>query len=262
MDYLENLICVLLHGPSGAGKSETAKLIAAPNGVRSETISSSHKIFWDYRVLAAPLNEMHTIKTNVVGADLEDRQLWLLHDVFVNLFPIGSVNFADFIELIYDTQAYPLQLLEDVHGHHIKDRDFMTFTADACHKLYPNIFATYLSKSIIQNYKAIERSQAEDDLLFKNIVVVADLRLVPELETFKDLNCKLITIKLNVSDEEQDIRLLNRDNRVLSESQRKHETQISPFTNQDFDLVLQTDDYDLASQVLNIKDYIIGQITN
>jgi cytidylate kinase len=263
MDELDNLVCVLLHGPSGAGKSQTAKLIAAPEGVRAERIKQHYKTFWDYRSLAAPLGEMHTIKTQTVGADVESRQLWLLHQVFTELFLPTSVDFNDFIELIYDTQAYPLVLKENAHGQVVRDRDFMTRTADACHKLIPNVFAKYLTRSIFQKHREFMRQHEDIIDQCKNIVIINDLRLRSELESFlvlEDFGAQVITIRLDVSLLEQDARLLERDNRILTEEQRKHETQISPFTDNDFNLIVNTNDYDLPNQVLLVERFIVDQI--
>ena len=130
--------CVLLHGPSGSGKTETAKNIASPTGLKSAFKYKDATILFDHKFLAAPLVDIHTIKTETKGPNEFNRQLWMIHDTLLNVFPPLSIGFDDFIETVYDAQAWDLKI--KYHEEKIvRDRDFMTGFADICHGLLENL---------------------------------------------------------------------------------------------------------------------------
>lgn len=248
MSDLNNLVCVLFNGSSAAGKTQTARGIAAPQGLGLEENYSGTLVSWDFRPLASTLAEMHSIKVDVQGNDYQSRQLWMLHQVLTDLFFPNSVDFDDFIELLYDIASYPLNITYDSNDRMVRDRDFMTTIADACHSLKPNIFANNLTNKILQDFKVFTREH--QDLDAKKIVIVPDLRLMPELESFEKIGCKLIKIRFEIPKEVQESRMIQRDGKQLTPKQQAHPTQSFQFDDSLFDLTI-----DCASG-LSLKDQI------
>lgn len=257
--YQDNITCVLFHGPSGSGKTETAKMISAPQGLVLTQKYNDQIIISDTIALAAPLIEMHSIKIQTQGANADDRQLWMLHQVFNQLIPTLSCPFDDFIEAIYDAQSYTLNTSETESGI-VRDRDFMTSTADACHELADNPFAKLAVAKIKNGYTdAMVEHDAESKVHY--LVIISDLRLRKEWDQFHESFDNIIKIKLDVSEKIQNKRLMERDNELLESHQLNHETQVSPFDDDEFDLVVKSDQLSLDDQVSMVKEYIFNEMT-
>lgn len=245
----ENVTCVLLHGRSASGKTETARQV-----IRGRFGTTT--VVMDHKQLAAPLRILHSIRTETAGPDSKSRQLWLIHGVLTDLFPYGSVNYEDVIELVYDIYDYPIQTAKNEEGQIVRDRDFMTSVADMIHSLYPNVFADYLVREI----KRLAKDVGEDT---PYRVVVSDFRLEDELNTFKE-NFETIVVNFDVSDTTQAKRLLKRDGQVLTERQKKHPTQ-QPLPTEFFDYSIDTETLSLDEQIdqtLKIIESTIKQDAN
>ena len=256
---IENIRCVFLHGKSGAGKTQTARKIIPPGRENPGVQEGSVLRMWDHEQLAAPLVALHSIKTDTVGNDSDNRQLWLIDDILGNLFPYATVPYDDLIELVYDIHAYPLVIGSNHDGQAVRDRNFMTYTADRCHELYPNIFADYLARKIQNNYRMLEKEHPEP--LVEYNVLISDLRLRPELELFKSKFSDVTVIKLEVSEDIRANRLLERDGWALTNEQLAHPTQSSPFTEDEFDQIVNTDTLSLTDQASMIMQYLENPLT-
>lgn len=249
-------ICVLIHGPSGSGKTQVARTIATSEGVqRLERINNTN-VIWDYKALSSPLGELFTTKTTIKGDDEESRQLWMILHILEDLFPYNSISFGELYNLIMAIYAYPLELKTNDQGDLVRDRNFMTNVADMCHALYFNPFAKHLIRKIRAESSL---SDVIDGNPSQRIIVVPDLRLVRELEAFEQSDFSLIKIKFDISHDLQVERLIKRDSDPLTPEQLQHETQLSEFHDDDFDIVIKADNLSLADQISMTKDYIIQQ---
>lgn len=252
----KHILCVLLHGPSGSGKSQTAKEIAVPNGVVTSWKQNHTKVVMDHKFFAAPISEIHSIKIKTLGFKATDRQLWMIHEVLRDVFPPLSISFEDFIELIYDAQAWDLNW----HNHDseiIKDRDFMTDFADKCHHLMDNPFARTLVRSIKKDINK-DYELGDNNLLY--VPIISDLRLRRELNFIESQFDNIIKIKLDASLGKTNERLLNRDKKTLTNQQLLHETQVSPFEDHEFDLIVQSDEINLQAQIEVVRRFILDHV--
>jgi len=177
-----------------------------------------------------------------------------------------AVAYDDFIETVYDIASYPLKMKGDLGAN---DRDFMTSAADMLHKLSYNCFAESLARSIFMDASHIDKlhwdhwENSQDDSTPQEVTkvfVVSDLRYPDELKVLKKLSSNVHVIKFDVSPETQKSRLLDRDGFLLTEEQNAHPTQSSPFDEDEFDLVINTDTLSPQDQAVMMKDYIMNTV--
>lgn len=273
------LAFVLFNGPSGSGKTQTAKGVAAPAGVPQQFRRDNHLIRMDHKSLASPLVGLHSIKVRTKGEGAANRQLWLIHDTITDLIPPLSADFTDTMELVYDIQAYPLKVSYK-EDEMVRDRNFMTNIADACHNLVHNPFAKRLIREAEKETRAaaeeIEQTltnnpaaygfekgykfEEGEEVQFTNVVLVSDLRLMRELKGFLRTRHTVRTILLKMEETTQRSRLIERDGKNLTEDQKTHETQVFNFEEGKFDLVVNTDTIDLNEQIETVGNYIFEQL--
>lgn len=249
---------VLLHGPSGSGKSETAKGIAAPEGIILTKEYKDTIVKFDTMALSSPLIEMHSIKRNTQGHNAQDRRLWLLSQIVGEVIPPLNASFEDYIELIYDIESYNLNIKTN-DGVEIRDRDFMTGIADMCHSMVKDPFCRHLTNRVRDERRRHLENHTEDKP-FHYLVIVSDLRLRRELNYFQNQFQNTILIKLDVDENTQKQRLLNRDGFLLTQNQESHETQTSPFNDEEFDLVVNSRNLSLEDQISMTESYIMNQL--
>lgn len=255
-----DIYVVLFHGLSGAGKTSTARDIATTDGaINIHHLDNEVTLVWDYRAFAEPLASLHNIKLETTGLNATDRQLWTINQSLLELFGPYTVAYDSFVELVYDAVSWELNIITDNDGNVVRDRDFMTGFADKCHALANNPFARYLARQIKINFKRHLNDIPEGNAL-QYIVLVPDLRYKAELELIKSMFDNVTTIKLDISPEARDQRLLKRDGKKLTPEQLSHATQVSPFNNSDFDVVISTDSMTQEEQVRIIKEYIFNKV--
>ena len=256
---VSSITCVLFHGPSGSGKSSVAYALGSAEGLTKVEKFGDKKLIWEHKALSTPLLKLHSARCYTKGENEVDRMLWLVDDVLHNLVPPQSMSYEDFIELIYDVVSFPINPTENEQGQLVRDRNFFTGVADLIHSRVPDgkAFARALAKEISASHSYNKVEYPNEDL--QEIFIVSDLRLRPEYEFFK-MMLDPITIQFKVSPETQARRMVERDGRVLTEEQKQHATQISPFKDEEFDLTIDTDNMSVEEQTELVRNYILNHI--
>lgn len=260
MNNLDNLVCVLLYGPPAADLTATARGIAAPNGIIVKEDFRHTYLEWDFKLIDAPLREIHSIRLNTVGDDSFDRQLWLIHEVLTDLIPFNSINFDYLVELIYACCGLQINPRMGPDEEIISDQDFLDGLKSYLIELTEENFLTQETiRRILTEFRTFEAEYEEAES--RKIVIVPDIKSQADVDEFLKLGCKVIVIELAVGPYEEEKRLNHRYGKALALT-RKWEPNPDDLVKEEFiDLLLNADTLDVKDQVRMIREFVLGSLS-
>ena len=249
-------IIVGLAGPAGSGKTSTADgIIKAEGAMWSET----GDVVWDHLYHAMPLYEYAAIRLKTTGTDSKNRQLHMIHSLTQEL--LGTrVDYDDLIELVYDIYSMPIPS----EG---KPRSFLQDVGSMLRAYDPDCFARWAVNKAYQRFhdwlQFSDRNQVSNrDLEKPFVVLLSDVRLMNEVNIIKKQPNNFL-IRLDASERVLNGRLFARDQVVLTDQQRNHESEAvgrsEEFINS-MDLLIDTTSLSLEEQVPFVRDEILKAV--
>lgn len=240
-------IIVGLSGLAGSGKTSTASTIIS-------SVPAQSLISWEHLYHAMPLYEFAAIKTKTVGIGAENRQLHLIHDLLKDLFH-SKIPYDDMVELVYDIYAMPIEK----EG---KPRSFLQGLGTLLRSYDVDVFSHWVlnrSQQLFRQWRAISDEEERENPF---IVLISDLRMLNEVKNIKSTPNGLI-IRFTASADVRADRLYLRDNKMLTEEQQAHETEMESQTKEFLsyvDFEINTDNITLEEQALKTVRQICEHI--
>lgn len=243
-------IVVGLAGPAGSGKTSTAEGIIKSEGAMW---SDTGEVTWDHLYHAMPLYEYASIRLKTTGTDAKNRQLHMIHDLTQELLG-ARIGYDDMVELVYDIYAMPIA----TEG---KPRSFLQDVGSMLRQYDPDCFAKWAINKAYERFRNWRQfTEANIDRAF--VVLLSDVRLMNEVNKIKSLPNNFL-IRLDASERVLNGRLFERDNVILTDQQREHESEAvgrsAEFINS-MDLLVDTTTFSLEDQIPKIKDEILKAI--
>ena len=245
----ERLIYIGLSGLAGSGKTTTADLLAPSVGQFYHDPALAKPEIFTHFTLAAPIYDMVGIMRGTEGDGKKDRILHQLHEIIYSL--IGSrLSYNEFYDLVNDVATWPVGTSFDA-----KPRKFMQDIGDLLRSVYEDCFVSHMINKVYRDTAAVDDDYyamgAEPPIHY---AVISDIRYANEMEKLRD-SAQVIMVKLDVSFDIANQRILDRDDVAMTKEQWDHPTEAG-FPDDEFDLIINTDELTKAEVVAEIKKFL------
>lgn len=222
MEYADNTILIGIHGPRGSGKTTLASELAPPARMGDDGAFS-----WAHLNFAMPLREMWQVKEMTAGFKAEDRILYQIHEVLLEVLggnPLfGAPSYDDLVQLVYQVAEHKTPT----------PKRFMQF--------FGQMFREEFGQDVWVEWLA-RKAREESSLLGEDgtaIVVISDVRHENEMKYVESAPHSLL-VKLSIESNILLDRLIDRDGRLPSREEGSHVSEIFKPSDDMFDLVLDT----------------------
>lgn len=174
-----------LVGPSFAGKSLIAKQLVPTASADHEWSDDDVAVSWSEVGATRPIESLYRVKMSTKGEDGQQRRLYQIHDILVELFggspAYGAPLYSELVDLTYWVES--LQADEGVLGY----ARFAHSLGDALREVDEHVFVKHLRTKIIREHaNMLAQAKASDDsgltLPSAHVVVVPDLHTTSEVE--------------------------------------------------------------------------------
>ena len=220
MDKEQLPIVIGLCGKAGTGKTSVANIIVPSHTIKFD---QENKTIWDHSFFAMPLYEMASIKRITKGEKQEDRILFQLHEVLLDIFggsPLyGAPPYDDFISLVKEIADLPMPIDDDV-----KPRTFLQQAGEICRLKNEMCFVQWAKRKAYQRCASLLNSGDEEGLYENYACIISDVRYENEAEMIKSLPNGIL-IRFDASTDVRLDRLYKRDGYRMSDEQLSHKSE-------------------------------------
>jgi dephospho-CoA kinase len=245
METQEHPIIIGLCGKAGTGKTSVANLIVPSRTIKND---AANGIIWDHTFFALPLYEMASIKRMTKGELSQERILFQMHEVLLDLFgrspAYGAPSYDDFIQVVKDISDIPMPINDD-----IKPRSFLQEAGKLCRDKNEDCFVQWAKRRSYQRAASLLSSENDENETYQNYAcIISDVRYVNEAEMIAS-HPNGILIRFDASNDIRMDRLYNRDGYRMSEEQLNHKSErVEDIPEEWFDAVVNSDTMNVKQQ--------------
>lgn len=257
VSYQEGYPIVLgFGGEACTGKTSTAQMLAPAARVAMQG-STPNTVTWEHIAFSMPLYELASIRRKTEGDRSYDRMAYAIHDVLVDVFgypAYGAPNYIDLTTMVHEVCSFPFNPEEE------KPRVFLQWLGDCIRELMPTGFTSWMQRKVNSNYAYFRSDWMEasaDDDLPPFVVVISDVRAGTDYDFIRK-QPNGILVKLTASENVRRQRAVDRDGRMMSESESQHSTETfaRQSSDDDYDLVIDTDGISVIDQVELVRKLV------
>lgn len=222
LNHDNNPIVIGLCGKAGTGKTSVANIIVPSHTIKFD---QENRTIWDHSFFAMPLYEMASIKRITKGEKQEDRILFQLHEVLLDVFggsPLyGAPPYDEFINLVKEIADLPMPIDDD-----IKPRTFLQKAGEVCRLKNETCFVQWAKRKAYQRCTSLlSNNEEEEENLYENYAcIISDVRYENEAEMIKSLPNGIL-IRFDASTDVRLDRLHKRDGYRMSDEQLNHKSE-------------------------------------